>query len=165
MAKPNAFIKVSGNLLEESEVLEWLRELGNKYYVVVCIGGGEQINKAFRERGFEIKFGPMGRVTQTLEERQLARDILENNQAIIQDMIDGKGISARVIIPVDDIASVLCHVNGDVKLLTAYNGYDKLFLLTSKDRVEKKRLWLEKVTEIFEIIEKGKLDKIEVVGF
>lgn len=165
MAKPNAFVKVSGNLLENEEVLEWLREHGKKYYLVICIGGGEQINEAFREKGFEIKFGPLGRITNSLAERQLARDVLEQNEAIIQDMLDEKGISARVLIPVDDVAGVLCHVNGDIKLLSAYLGYDKLFLLTPKDRVEKKELWLKDVAKVFEVIEKGDLDKIEVIGF
>ena len=165
MAKPNAFVKISGNLLEKKEVIEWLRELSRQYFVAICIGGGEQINEAFTEKGFDIKFGPLGRITESLEERQLARDILERNQAFIQDLVDKEGISARVIIPVDDIATVLCHVNGDVKVLSAYNGYDRIFLLTLEEKVEKKRLWVEKVAELFEVIEKGKLDKIEVVGF
>lgn len=165
MAKPNAFVKISGNLLEKEEVIEWLKELSRQYFIAICIGGGEQINEAFKEKGFSIKFGPLGRITESLEERQLARDILEKNQAFIQDLVDEKGISARVIIPVDDIATVLCHQNGDVKLLAAYNGYQRLFILTSKDMVKKKKLWVKRVTKVFEVIEKGKLDKIEVIGF
>lgn len=165
MAKPNAFVKISGSLLEKHEVLEWLGELGKKYYVVVCIGGGEQINKVFKERGFEIKFGPLGRVTQTLEERQLARDILEQNEAVVQDMIDRERINARVIIPVDYVANVLCHVNGDVKMLAAYNGFDRLYELTPKDNVGRKRRWLKRVVKCFESIGEGELDKIQVVGF
>jgi len=165
MAKPNAFVKMSGSLLEKEEVLEWLRELAKQNFVAVCIGGGEQINEAFKDRGFPIRFGPLGRITESLGERQLARDILEKNQALVQDLLDARGISARVIIPVADIASVLCHINGDVQLLAAYNGYDRLFLLTLKDKVAKKRLWLEKVAEVFEVIEEGSLEKIEVIGF
>ncbi len=165
MAKPNAFVKISGNLLEKEEVVEWLKELSKQYFIAICIGGGEQINEAFKERGFDIKFGPLGRITESLEERQLARDILEKNEALTQDLVDEKGINARVIIPVETMATVLCHVNGDVMALAAYNGFDKIFLLTLKDRAEKKRLWVEKVAEIFEVIEKGKLDKIEVIGF
>lgn len=166
MAKQNAFVKISGNLIEKEEVLEWLKELARQYFVAVCIGGGEQINQAFQERGFKSNFNPLGRVTKTLEERQLARDVLEANQAFIQDMLDEKGISARVIVPVDDVATVLCHVNGDVKVLQAYQGYDKLFILTLKDRVEKKKAWMERLAGVFsESIEKGSLEKIEVVGF
>lgn len=163
MARPNAFIKMSGNLLDKKEVIEWLSNLSRQYFLVICIGGGEQINKAFTENGFDIKFGPIGRITESLEERQLARDVLEKNQAITQDLINDHEINARVIIPVDDVATVLCHVNGDIKALSVYNGYDKIFFLTLKDRVEKKNAWVRKIAELFET-ESG-LSKIEIVGF
>lgn len=165
MARPNAFVKISGNLLENAAVLEWLRELARFYFVVICIGGGEQINAVYKERGLPIKFGPLGRITRSLEERQIARDILEENQAIIQDLLDEKEINARVIIPVEEIGGVLCHINGDIMMLASYLGYDKLFILTTKDRVEKKQLWLKQVGEVFTVIEKGTLDKVEVIGF
>ncbi len=165
MAKPNAFVKLSGNLLDNPAVILWLRELTKAYYVAICIGGGEQINKAFEQAGYPVKFGPMGRVTSTLAQRQLARNVLEQNQALVQDLLDDHGISARAIVPVDNIGGVLCHVNGDVMLLAAYNGYDKLYMLTTEARVEKKRIWLRQLAEVFEAIEKGELDKIEVIGF
>jgi len=165
MTKPNAFVKISGNLLENPAVIEWLMLLSKDFYVAICIGGGEQINEAFAKQGWPIKFGPLGRITLTLEERQLARDVLEQNQAMVQDMLDSRGIAARAIIPVDDIGGVLCHINGDVLLLAAYNGYDKLFLLTLESRVEKKKAWVKSLTEVFESIEKGDLNKIEVIGF
>ena len=165
MAKPNALVKISGNLLEKKEVIERLRVLSRSYFLVILIGGGEQINTAFKEKGFGIKFSPLGRITESLVERQLARDILETNQAFIQDLLDEEGITARVIIPVMDIATVLCHVNGDVEILAAYGGFDKLFLFTLKDKVEEKNLWLKELAKCFEYIERGELDKIEVVGF
>ena len=165
MAKPNVLVKISGNLLEKEEVIEWLKEISEQYSVVILIGGGEQINEAFRERGFEIRFGPLGRITKSLEERQLARDILEKNQALIQDMIDEKGINARAVIPARDIATVLCLENGDVFVLSAYNGFDKIYLLTLMSNVDKKLLWLEQLAKCFKHIEEGELDKIEVMGF
>lgn len=165
MAKPNCLVKISGNLLENVKVLSWLKEKSKEFSLVILIGGGEQINTAFMEKGFNIKFCTLGRVTETLVERQLARDVLENNQANIQDQLDWQGISARVIIPVMNIATVLCHVNGDVYVLAAYNGFDQIFILTGKRGVGKKRQWLEQLAKCFEHIEKGELDKIKVVGF
>jgi hypothetical protein len=165
MARPNAFVKISGNLLDNIAVLEWLHELSRFYFVVVCIGGGEQINNAYKERGLPIKFCPLGRITRSLEERQIARDILEENQAIIQDLLDVNDVNARVIVPVEEIGGVLCHINGDIMMLASYLGYDKLFILTTKDRVDKKKLWLKQVAEVFTVIEKGTLDKVEVIGF
>ena len=142
-----------------------MKKVEKKYSLVVLIGGGTQINEAFRKAGLKVQFGPLGRITKSLVEKQLARSVLEKNQAIVQDLLDKKGISARVIIPVEEVASVLCHVNGDIKVLSAYNGFDKIFMLTTKDKVKKKKAWLEHLAECFGHIEKGKLEKIKVLGF
>ncbi len=165
MIKQNALIKISGSLLKNKKAIGEIRKISKKYFTVILIGGGEKINKAFRKKGWKVKFGPLGRVTKTLKEKQLARDILEENQELVQDMFDDMGISARVVIPVDDIATVLCHVNGDVKVLSAYNGFDKIFIFTFKDIVEKKKKWLKELAGCFKHIEKGSLDKIKVLGF
>ena len=100
-----------------------------------------------------------------MEERQLARDILEKNQALVQDLLDEKGINARVVIPSRTIATVLCPENGDVMVLSAYIGFDKILIFTKKNMVKAKRRWLKKVANVFQHIEKGELDKIKVVGF
>ena len=152
MAKQNALIKVSGSLLKNKKVIEYIRKISKKYFTVILIGGGQKINEAFKKKGWKIKFCPLGRITKTFAEKQLARDVLEKNQEIIQDMIDEKGISARVIIPVDDVATVLCHVNGDVKVLSAYNGFDKILIFTFKDLVEKKKKWLKSLERCFKHI-------------
>ncbi len=169
MAKPNAFVKISGDLLERPAVLEWLHELSKAYSVAICVGGGKQINEAFIENGFPKRYSLLGRITASLAERQLARDVLERNEALVQDLLDDHGISARAIIPVMDIGGVLCHINGDVLVLTAYLGYDKLFILTEKNRVESKKAWLDKLAKVLAISEgskeETKLDKIEVIGF
>ena len=165
MAKQNALIKIFGSLLKDKKAIKQIKKISAKYFTVVLIGGGKKINEAFEKRGWKVKFGPLGRITKTFEEKQLARDILEKNQELFQDIISENGISAKVIIPVDDIATVLCHVNGDVKVLSAYNGFDKIFIFTFKDIVEKKRKWLKKLAECFKHIGNGPIDKIEVVGF
>jgi hypothetical protein len=165
MKKLKEFIKISGNLLENEEVIARLRKSSKKYFVAVCTGGGEQINKAFKKRGFRIRFGPLGRITSSAAEERLVEKTLKNNQATVHSLLSEKGIRVRVIIPLDDIAGVLCSVNGDIKLLSAYNGYDRLSLFTFKKNVAKKKLWLKKVAKVFRAIGKGELDKIKVVGF
>lgn len=79
MERKNCLIKLSGDVLVlDDSTLSWLRKLTGEYFVVLCVGGGTQINKAFEDAGFPIgKFGPLGRETRTFEERQLARDVLE----------------------------------------------------------------------------------------
>ncbi|MCX6721410.1 MAG: hypothetical protein NT026_02300 [Candidatus Staskawiczbacteria bacterium] len=154
MGRKNAFVKISGDLHQRSDVIEWIRRLSAEYFVVVLVGGGTQINEAFKKAGFPVrKHGPLGRETESLEESQLARDILERNQEIVQDLLAERGVMATVIIPVLDIGSVLCHINGDIFIQTAYLGFDKIFVLTYEDRVKDKKRMLKKYP------------KIQVMGF
>ncbi|MEK7094095.1 MAG: hypothetical protein AAB903_02005 [Patescibacteria group bacterium] len=139
MSRQSAFIKVSGDLCAAPEFLEFLRITARDYFAVVCVGGGTQINEALKKAGFVVqKHGPLGRETSSFEERQLARDVLETNQAILQDKLKSLGIPVTVVIPVLEIASVLCHVNGDQMVRTVYLGFDKLYIITMPDRAEEK---------------------------
>lgn len=153
MSRKTALIKISGDLVGNDKVIEKIRKIAIESFTVIILGGGTQISEAFEQRGFAVDFGPLGRNTETLEQRQLARDVLERNQAETQDLLAEKGIVATVIIPVLDIGSVLCHVNGDVFLLSAYLGFDKLYVFTLKERMEAKRKEFEKYP------------KIEVIGY
>ncbi len=154
MGRKNALVKVSGDLCEREDVLEWIRKISAEYFTVILVGGGTQINEAFRKAGFKVtKHGPLGRETESLKESQLARDVLEENQEKIQDLLATRGMMASVVIPVLEIGSVLCHINGDIYILTAYNGFDRIFVLTYENRIkEKKRAF-------------RKYPKIAIVGF
>ena len=116
MSRKTAFVKVSGDLVLRDDVIAWLKWQSETehYFLVICIGGGSQINDAFKSKGYPVEFGPLGRETKTFEERQLARDILETNQAEIQDLLAEQGIQATVIIPVLDIGSVSIKHNSFV---------------------------------------------------
>jgi len=139
MQRKNCLVKLSGDVIDDCESFELLKELSQKYYVVVITGGGTQINKEFAQAGFVIKFGPMGREIETFKGRQLARDVLERNQSEIQDKLLDLGINSFVEIPVLNIGGVLCHINGDQFLLTAYNGFDVIYVMTTKERADDKR--------------------------
>lgn len=154
MGRQTALVKISGDLCERDDVLEWIRKLSAEYFTVILVGGGTQINEAFKEAGYRVaKHGPLGRETESFKESQLARDVLEENQEKVQDLLASRGVMATVVIPVLDIGSVLCHINGDIYILTAYLGFDKIFVLTYESRVkEKKRAF-------------RKYPKIEIVGF
>lgn len=145
---------MTGDLADlRHDVLDWLRELTKNYFVVICTGGGTRISKMLETEGISSTFGPLGREIGSFRGRQIARDELENNQAVIQDRLAVEKISATVIIPVLDVGSVLCHVNGDTFVQMAYLGFDKIYVLTLDSRKEKK------------IKEFAKLPKVEVVGF
>lgn len=154
MARKTVLVKVSGDLCHREDVLKWIKARTEGYFVVICVGGGTQINQAFIEHGLTVdEHGPLGRATETFQEKQIARDILEVNQAKVQDLLSDKRISASVVIPVLDIGTVLCHVNGDIFVLAAYHGYDRIYVATLQDRANKKRQ------------EFARYPKIEVVVF
>jgi len=111
--RKNCLIKLSGDVIQE-KVLAWIGKLAKDYFIVLCVGGGTQINTAFIKAGFTVGIhGPLGRETKNLAERQLARDVLEKNQAELQDRLAAIGVQAAVVIPVVEVGTVLCHVNGD----------------------------------------------------
>ena len=153
MSRKNCFIKISGDMFSD-DVLNWIKELSQEYFVVVCVGGGTQINEAFIKAGLSVgKFGPLGRETASLKEKQLARDTLEKNQAEIQDRLADLGAHASVVIPMIEIGTVLCHVNGDQFILAVYHGFDILYVVTTNDRLEKKKAFF------------ASYKKIQVIGF
>ncbi|MEK7100965.1 MAG: hypothetical protein AAB921_02595, partial [Patescibacteria group bacterium] len=107
----NAFVKISGDEYLNPAFRIWVRELASRYFVVICVGGGTQVNEEYARRGFPVKkHGPMGREAENLEQRQVARDVLEANQAALQDRLAVEGIFVTVEIPVLMIGTVLCHV-------------------------------------------------------
>ena len=152
--RKTALIKFTGDLTDlRRDVVYWLEPIAKEYHMVIVTGGGTRINEAFKERGLPITFGPLGREVATFAGRQLARDMLELNQVELQDALAAQGIAASVLIPVLDIGSVLCHVNGDVFVQTAYLGFDKIFVLTLDSRKEQK------------VKDFASLPKVEVVSF
>lgn len=172
MAKPTAAVKLSGNLIGRNDVLDWLRQLSHSFSVRICTGGGEQINEEFRKRDWPIRFGPLGRLTRDKREQQVARDVLEDNAAAVEDFLDEQNVNARVFIPVLDheVGDVLCHVNGDIQVFALHNGYDAVYVLTLASRAEKKRRFFREVWDIFAKYGGSGIDaaapcKIEVVGF
>ena len=153
MSRKNCFVKISGDMFSD-DVLNWIKKLSQEYFVVVCVGCGTQINEMFVKAGLPVgKFGPLGRENVNLKEKQLARDVLEKNQAEIQDRLVGLGVHASVVIPVIEVGTVLCHVNGDQFILAVYHGFDVLYVVTTKDRVEKKKSFF------------ASYNKIQVIGF
>lgn len=151
--RQTAFMKVSGDVCTSEPFLEYLWKLSRTHFIVICVGGGTQIKEAFKKAGYpEANYGKYGRITNTFAERQLARDVLEKNQATLQDKLAEEGIVATVIIPVLDIGSVLCHVNGDQMLITALLGFDKLIMVTTPERVKAKQQEFADLGPKFEVI-------------
>lgn len=140
MSHRTVFIKVSGDEYVNPAFLRWLKELSTGAWVVVCVGGGAQINEAFRQHGLPLNpHGPLGLETGVFHERQLQRDVLECNQDALREYLAMLGIPATVEIPVIMIGTVLCPVNGDQMVRTAYLGFDELYVVTTPEREAEKR--------------------------
>ena len=152
-ARENVFIKISGDEYLNPAFRTWVRELVSRFFVVICVGGGTQVNEEYARRGFPVKkHGPMGREAENLEQRQVARDVLETNQAALQDWLADEGIIVTVEIPVLTIGTVLCHVNGDQMVRSAYLGFEKLYVVTTPERLDVKRQQFSDLSERVEVI-------------
>jgi len=149
----NTLIKVSGDLIGNERVLEFIKNKGEQSYVVVVLGAGTKITQRLEAEGIKFEFGPSGRITD-FHGRQIARNILEEQQAGMQDLFIQEGVHAVVEIPVIPVGGVLCHINGDDYLKSiGYNTFGELYCLTTQERIEKKR-------EVFR-----EYPKIKVIGF
>ena len=149
------FIKVTGDLADDREdVLDFMEGKCRDGFTVICFGGGTRISDALDRNKIPNHFVPgVGREIDTFEGEQIARDELELNQRTMQDMLAARGVMATIVIPVWDIGTVLCHLNGDTLVEAAYHGFDELYVLTLEGREEKKR-------ELF-----AHLPKVEIVVF
>ncbi len=117
----NCLVKLSGDMIPlNPSLLGWVDTLSKEYHLVILVGGGVQINHEFVTRGIPLKeHGPLGRELSSFKERQIARNVLEDNQKKVQDELSAAGIHCTVEIPVIYVGTVLCHVNGDQYILSA----------------------------------------------
>ncbi len=142
--KPNILIKVSGDLVFDSKTISFIKQKAKKNYVVILVGGGTDITKALEEyhrkkgKRYKPNFVPaLGRKLKTFRERQIARDILEQNQKALQDKLVGT-TGVAVEIPVLHLGGVLSHVNADnLAEITSLN-FKKVYVLTPKGRGDTK---------------------------
>jgi hypothetical protein len=151
--KKSVFAKVSGDVFKAPDFISYIGQVAQTRYVLVCVGGGSQINEAFKKAGISLgRHGPLGREIRSQKGKELARDVLNRNCNELKAELRRRGISAGVIIPVLNADHVICHVNGDQFVRTMYLGFDELIVFTTFDRVEKKR------TEFKD------LSKVQVIG-
>jgi len=137
----NVLIKASGDVTGNEEFIHFAAKKAKNNYVVVICGGGTQINAAFEKAGFKIIFDNHGRVTETWEERKLARDILEIEEKKLQDKFIGTGVTVKA--PILDAGGVICPVNGDRQVKAYYLGFEEIYVFTLKERIENKKKFFD----------------------
>jgi acetylglutamate kinase len=143
----NVLIKVSGDLADSDEFFNFVIAKAKKNFVVVICGGGTKINQELKNKGFEPHFcEPHGRITDTWQERKIARDVLENEQKRLQDKFVGKGVT--VIPPLLIIGSVICHINGDNMIKASYLGFSEIYVFTLEERLEAKKQYFKECEKV-----------------
>ncbi len=165
MPDENFLFKMSGDVIEDEPAYDLVDRTSRKRHSVVLVGGGRQINAAMIKAGFPICFGLLGREIKTVEEKHIVERVLKDNQAQVQDIFRRRRIVAEVAIPITTVGSVVCPVNGDIMLLSSYIGFDRLFCLTLKQRVQEKRELFQRIAESFHNPQFRYLDKLVVLGF
>lgn len=135
----NVLVKVSGDLFLNDSFIHLLNEFSQDSFLVVIVGGGTQINKAFKEKGYAVQYNEHGRVTGSYEERRLSRRVLEDNQMLLLQKLQENNVSnVKIEIPFITLGSVLCPVNGDEMVKACYKGFDDIVIVTTDSRVSAK---------------------------
>lgn len=147
----NVLIKVSGDVSGDQSFVDFVTKEAKENYTVVICGAGTKISEALRDAGHDIKFSDShGRVTETWEERQIVRKVLEEEERKLQDVFVGKGVIVEA--PMISVGRVLCPINGDNYVKAAYLGFDETYVFTLKDRAKVKE-------EVFE-----NFPKVKIIG-
>lgn len=143
------FIKVSGDAVLKSnerllcEIIKWSLTEGET--VVMCIGGGTQITSTIRN----YKFGKLGREIQGSIDQKIAEKILRQNAKYAtkeMNLIKREWFrqsrasnNTTIISPIIKVGGIKCLINGDQLALASYHGFDKIFIITSDSRLNKKK--------------------------
>ncbi len=149
------FMKASGDLVLHEGFINAIAHQAQENHVVICVGGGGQINRTFAELGTgedKERHGPLGRELKTLSQKNIAKEVLDNHKTQLEAILQAGNIDATVLIPVLDIDGVMCHINGDQMVRAVYIGFDELYVFTTQERLEKKTA------------EFADLPKVQVVG-
>lgn len=145
------FVKASGDVFLNEAFLTWVVHLARDNWVVISIGGGTQINDALAALGIASDKHPqLGRET-TAEGYAIALKVLEKNKSDLEWQLRQRNAIAEVVIPVITMAGHTCHVDGDLMVLNAYWGFDELYVVTTRDRVEAKEKLFADLTKVMVI--------------
>ena len=145
------FMKASGDLVLHPDFIEAITKQSQENHVVVCVGGGGQINRTFAELGTgedKERHGPLGRELKTLTQKNIAKEVLENHKTQLEAVLQAGNIDATVLIPVLDIDGIMCHINGDQMVRAVYIGFDELYVFTTDERLEKKNLEFDDLPKV-----------------
>lgn len=158
--------KLSGDLLKKNQrkaldrILKRIRWCAKRYKVTACIGGGTHIDRNLLDHGIQPEqYGKLGRKVKSEHMSQIMLSTLKKNQRAMRRLFKKMDIPATVEIPRHYIGGVLCHVNGDFLVLSAFHGFDLSIVFTEKDNKPDKQAWFDEWQKDYDC------KKIFVLGF
>lgn len=130
-------IKASGDTLNDSKFIKFVKKKAESNKIVVICGGGTQISEALVKAGFKIKYNHLGRVIGTRKEKKIIKNVLEREKNNLQKLINNKKV--EIVTPVLKAGSIECHINADNLVKAYYLGFDNAYVFTLKDRITGKQ--------------------------
>lgn len=130
-------VKVSGDLESDERFYDWLSStISPSDELFILCGGGTTITQFLEEQGISFTFGAGGREIESEEGKRLAQRVLRERQNLVKRKLQERGIEATVFIPVAEIGDRICHINGDIYVMALYPNFDKIFVITLKERAK-----------------------------
>lgn len=130
-------IKISGDLTQNKEVLEWLRKVNFVHSgIVVIVGGRTRINQRLKENECEYWFENGIRMHPNALSRFHARDVLQDIRDELRRALHYPR-NMEIQIPCIVIADTICHFDGDDYLRMLAPSFDDVYCLTVKGRIKK----------------------------
>lgn len=133
----NILIKVSGDLCYSKKFINFVKEIFKNNHISILVGGGKQINETLKKASYKLSKHPtkLGRELKSFKEKIIATECLYNNCHKLRKKLN---------LPINIKPSILnwhkqIHVNGDIFVLTLYHGFDKIYIVTTKNRIEIKQ--------------------------
>lgn len=128
-------VKVSGTLIKDERFYNWLLSiLSPVNNLFVLCGGGDSITEALKKENIPYEFRPQGREINSTRGKHLAKQILEEEKIFVERKLQEKGINVCVFIPVVEIGGKIYHINGDSYAIALYPNFDKIYIVTLKER-------------------------------
>jgi len=130
----NFLTKSSGDLIKDERLYKLPSIAGASDRSVLVVGGGTQITETLKKNGIKFKFGPFGREIKSYRGRYLAWMVLREQKALAQKKLRERGIIAEVDIPVKKEGKIIYHFNADWYAIALSVNFDRVFIVTLKER-------------------------------
>lgn len=133
----NILVKSSGDVLDNTKFIKFVKARAKNNRIVIICGGGTQISEALAKAGYKIKYNHFGRIARTKREKKIVKNILTKQKINLKKILRSKNI--EIVIPILKAGSVECNINADNLIKAYYLGFDNIYVFTLKNRIKDKK--------------------------